>query len=201
MSKGLITRSAFVRSISEEQIQNRQVEFVISTEAVDTYGTVFKADGWNLERYNDNPVVMYAHKTHSDDPDMVIGTSEVRIENGQLIGIVTFEEEDTNPTAEKILRKIQKGILRMASIDAIVHQWRWGDFDSGENPEVLYFTEQSLLEWSIVPVGSNPDALKRGIENLEDLKQRFPKEKSEIKQYPSLAVREAKLKLNLKMFS
>jgi hypothetical protein len=29
-----------------------------------------------------------------------------------------------------------------------------------EDPEAIYFTDQELLEWSVVTVGSNPEALK-----------------------------------------
>lgn len=198
MSK--IIREAFVREITEEQSEKRQAEFVISTEAVDNWGTVFKIDGWNLERYTKNPVVLYAHKSYSDDPDMVIGTSEVRIEDNQLVAVVTFEDAEINPIAEKVFRKVQAGTLRMASIGADVHAYRWGDFDDGENPDVLYFTDHELLEWSIVPVGSNPEALKRSDENLEDIKKRFPKNKPENEKYPSLSFREAQMKLNKNKF-
>lgn len=196
MNKGVIMRQAFVRDISEEQIENRQVEFVISTEAVDSYGTVFKLDGWSFERYNPNPVVVYAHDTHSPDPDVIVGTSVVRIEGDAVIGTVTFEPADINPLAEKVFRKTQLGTLRMASVGAEVHEARWGIFEDGENPDVLYFTKQDLLEWSIVPIGSNPDALKRNKESLEDIKQRFPKEVVRKENY---AARAALVDLKIKM--
>lgn len=173
MSK--IVRSAFVRALTEEQVQNRQADFVISTEAEDTYRTIFEIGGWNLERYNRNPVVIYVHDTMSSDPDLVIGTSEVRVEGNELVATVTFEGAENNPLAEKVFRKVQAGILRMASIGADIHEARWGDFDKGENPDVLRFTKMDLLEWSIVPVGSNPEALKRSADGLEDIKKRYPK--------------------------
>lgn len=197
MNKGIVTRQAFVRAVSQEQIENRQIEFVISTEAVDTYGTVFTLGGWRFERYNSNPVVVYAHNIYSPDPDVIIGTSVVRIEGNEVIGVVTFEPADINPLAEKVFRKVLAGTLRMASVGADVHEARWGVFEDGENPDVLYFTRQDLLEWSIVPVGSNPDALKRNTESLESIKSKYPK--TEKREYPSLAVREAELMLNLKM--
>ena len=75
-------------SVDEE---NRTAEFVISTEAEDTYGTIFKADGWDLSRYSSNPIVSFNHNDWSMDPDQILGTSEVRVENGQLIGKVTFQ--------------------------------------------------------------------------------------------------------------
>lgn len=174
-----VVREAVIRALTEENIKNRQAEFVISTEAVDTYDTVFKLDGWELERYVKNPIVAYGHRTWSDNPDMIIGTSEVRVEGDQLIGKVTFEPEDVNPTAETIWRKVQAGTLRMASVGANVKEWRYGDAQNGENPGVIYFTRTELYEWSIVPIGSNPDALKRSVQTVEEIRAELAKQQTE----------------------
>lgn len=187
-----MVRDAVIRAITDEMKEKRQAEFVISTEAVDTYDTVFKIDGWDLERYNRSPIVFYNHKSWSDDPDMIIGTSEVRVEGDQLIALLTLEEG--NPVAEKVWRKIQNGSLNMASIGANPIEWRWGDFDKGENPDVIYFIRQELLEWSIVPVGSNPDALKRSVENLEEIRTSLKKPGTEKKISRSMI--ERKIKIN-----
>lgn len=166
----IVTRNAFVRNTTAEQIENRQVEFVISSEAVDSYRTVFKIDGWELDSYQRNPIVCYQHRADSDDPDNIIGTSTVRIENNELIGTVTFEDAEINPKAEKIFRKVQSGTLKMASIGASVQKARLGLKEKAEETDVLYFTEQRLMEWSIVSIGSNPDAQKRNAETVEDLR-------------------------------
>lgn len=168
----MVVREAVLRSMTEEMIKNREAEFVISTEAVDSYNTVFKADGWSLERYAKNPVVLYAHRSYSDDPDAVIGTSEVYVDQTtkQLIGKVRFEPEDVNEKADKIFKKVQAGTLRMASVGAIPLEWRMGDKSKGEDEKVLYFTRCELFEWSIVPVGSNPDALKRSVQFIDEIR-------------------------------
>lgn len=166
----VISRSAFLRNTSEEMLKNRQVEFVISSESVDTYRTVFKIDGWDLARYEENNIVCYQHRANSDDPDDVIGTSEVFVENNELIGRVTFEDAETNPKAEKVFRKVCNGTLKMASINALASEYRYGDTLKGEDKEVLYFTRQELMEWSIVSVGSNPDALKRSEEAISAIR-------------------------------
>jgi len=197
MSKMLV-REAVIRAITDEMKEKRQAEFVISTEAVDTYDTVFKIDGWELERYQRSPIVFYNHKSWSDDPDMIIGTSEVRVEGNQLIGLVTFEND--NPIAEKVWRKVQNGTLNMASIGANPIEWRWGDFDKGENPDVIYFVRQELLEWSIVPVGSNPDALKRSVENLAEIRQTLQKPDEASQNKISRSVYERQLKINMQKF-
>jgi hypothetical protein len=159
-----------IRTINEEE---RSVEFVISTEAVDTYGTVFKVDGFDLTRYEKNPVVTYNHDDWSSNPDMVLGTSEIRKENGQLIAKAYFEdfENDMNEIAEKVWRKIKKGTLRMASIFAYATEGHWGDESKGESRDVYYFDRSELFGWSVVTHGANPDALKRSSEEIELLKK------------------------------
>ncbi len=197
-----VNREAIVRALSEENIKNREVEFVISTETIDSYGTVFKMDGWDLKRYESNPVVFYAHKSNSDNPDTLIGTSTIRKENGELIGKVKFEEERINPLAEKVFQKVQSGTLRMASIGANPKKGHWGNEKNGEVRDVLYFDEQELLEWSIVAVGSNPDALKREAQTIEEIRAEMIKEIEVIKpdtiSFHSRNIREREFMLNNK---
>jgi len=164
-----LTRTAQVRGITEEMKENRQVEFVISSEAVDSYNTVFTKRGWRLDRYKNNPIVCYQHRAFSDDPDNVIGVSEVFFDGEKLIGRVTFEDATTNPKAEKVFRKVCNGTLKMASITAIIEEARMGKKEEKEDPEVIYFTRQELLEWSIVTIGSNPDALKRNKQGIDEI--------------------------------
>lgn len=167
----IVIREAVIRALTEENIKNRECEFVISSESVDTYRTVFKIDGWELERYANNPIVVYGHRAWSDNPDMIIGTSQLRIEGKELIAKAKFEEESVNPMAEKVWRKVQAGTLRMASVGANPLEYRYGIESQGEDPKVLYFTRTELFEWSIVPIGSNPDALKRSVETIEEIRK------------------------------
>lgn len=196
-----VVREAIIRALSEDNLKNREAEFVISTEAIDSYDTVFKMDGWDLDRYAKNPIVAYGHRTYSDNPDMIIGTSSVFVENNQLIGKVRFEEADVNPTADTIWKKVQAGTLRMASIGANVKEWRYGDAEKGENPGVIYFTRTELYEWSIVPIGSNPDALKREMQTVEELRAEKTKEFEVVGAKvptPSLNIREKEFLLSNK---
>lgn len=176
MENNLQTRTALLRAPEETTAENRTYEFVISSEAPDTYGTVFTSRGWSLERYMRNPVVLYNHRSYSDNPDTTIGTSVVRQEGKNLVATLTLEEG--NEIADKVKRQIDNGTLRMASVGADVKEWRRGIFEEGENPDLIYFTRQDLLEWSITPVGSNPDALKR---NADFLNTAFAKAEQEQK--------------------
>lgn len=165
MGNNIQTRTAQLRAIENRDAANRVYEFVISSETPDTYGTVFLSSGWELERYQRNPVVLYNHRSWSDNPDTTIGTSVVRQEGKELIATLTLEEG--NEIADKVKRQLDNGTLRMASIGADVHEYRRGVFEDGENPDNIYFTRHELLEWSITPVGSNPDALKRNADFLD----------------------------------
>lgn len=162
-----------IRNINEEE---RSVEFVISSEAVDTYGTVFKVDGAVTERYEQNPVFTYQHEDWSSDPDMVLGISEVRKEGKEWIAKAFFEDldNDLNEVAEKVWRKVKKGTLRMASIFARPLEGTYGVRDLGEDPDVFYFRKWELFGWSVVVHGSNPDALKRSTGETEFIKRNTP---------------------------
>lgn len=190
----IITRNAVVRTTSEEMLNKRQVEFVISSEAKDSHGTIFKMDGWELSSYIQNPIVCYQHRAFSDDPDNVIGTSQIFIEDDKLIGRVTFEDAETNPKAEKIFKKVKNGTLKMASVGARILKARMGDEEKGEDKTVLYFTRQQLIEWSIVAAGSNSEALKRNADSLAEIQKEV--EKKPIKVVGVNRVFEAQIKVN-----
>lgn len=170
MENRIIERSAYVRSTSAEMLENRQVEFVISSEAVDSYGTVFVQGGGDFKRFEQNGVVFYVHDSSSSDPDDLLGSGKVYREGSQTIGVVTFEPAEINKKADKILRKIQHGTPYMASIGAVVKRAELGVKDQGEDPNVLYFREWELIEFSVVPIGSNPDAHKRNAQTIEELR-------------------------------
>jgi len=197
-----LKRSIETRNASVD-VEARTAEFVISTEAIDSYQTVFKIEGWDLSRYQNNPIVLFNH--NHEDVDHTIGTSEVRIEDGQLVAKVTFEDAESNPLAEKVFRKVQNGILRGASIRASVIDARMGAEDMGEDKDVLYFTRQELLEWSIVTINSNPEALARTEKTVHELRTALmdveeddvdPAESEEEKRVDEFDVFEAQLIVN-----
>jgi len=147
----------------------RVAEFVITSDRKDRHGTVLDIDGWILDSYHNNPVVSYQHSLYEDtNPDAVMGKSRVFRDGNQLVAEVTFEPADLNPLSDKVWRKIEFGTLRTASVGFLpITKGRYGKNDEargGEN-ETFYFGKRELLEFSIVNIPSNPDALKRQIED------------------------------------
>ena len=144
-------------------------------------------DGWNLKNYDLNPIVGYMHDVYGgrmcqpDDPDTLIGSGRVWIEEGRvsdklpegkyLLGGVNFENKDVNPLAEKIFQKVKSGTLRMTSVGFLaVGEGKYGEGVEklGASDETYYFAGQELLEWSIVKIPSNSTAVARTLSNQAD---------------------------------
>jgi len=158
-------------------VDNRTVTFCISDETEDRHGTIIKVAGWDFSDYEKNNVVLWGHKSYSGDPDDVLGTGRVYVENNKVMGEVTFETEAINPKAEKVLQKVIAGTIKMTSVGFDPLEWRWGHSDLGEDPDKFYYARQSLLEFSIVPIGSNPNALiEKSIEATKQLKEESKRE-------------------------
>jgi len=171
---------AYVRG-SEFTEDQQEFPFVITTDRIDSYRTIFDPDGWDFSRYMENPVVFYNHHSGSDDPDNLIGMTvdgpnRVTLEDGSTgyEATVRFEPADVNPKAEKIRKKIISGSIRMASIGCQVYDAKWLEIE-GQQDEVLVFTEQELLEWSVVNIGSNPGAIvKKNAEAIQAIRMEMP---------------------------
>jgi hypothetical protein len=166
---GLITkyREAHLLATKIAKEGARKATFILSDSTKDRHGTILNQNGWNLENYNLNPIVGYNHNyggTMCDgpSPDNIIGTSKVWVEEGMLIGEVTFEPEGMNTLADKIWKKIEVGTIRAASVGFLeIGKGHKGDERNNEDITAYYFEGQELLEWSIVDIPSNPKAGKR----------------------------------------
>lgn len=164
---------AFDRAKAEE---TRTVEFVISDETRDRHGTVIPIKSWNIENYNKNGIVGYQHDVYGGwgepNPDLILGRGEAYVEDGKLIGRVTFEPAEINPLAEKIFQKVLHGTLKATSVGfRETVRGAWGEDEeavNGKNP-TYYFGQVELLEFSIVNIPSNPNALRRTVEKDEEL--------------------------------
>lgn len=161
-------------------------EFIISTERKDSHSTVIRLDGWQLEDFNKSGAFYYQHQTTGgaltdSNPDNALGPATARLEGNTLIGRGIFETEDINPLAEKIRKKVDYGTMRATSVGFMPIAGRWGDEKRGEDSTAYYFTSQRLVEWSIVHVPSNPDAIKKSLESMD----RFMEQVKEV--HPSKA--------------
>lgn len=164
--------TGFIREFDRAKAEEtRTVEFVISDETRDRHGTIIPLKNWKLDRFNANGIVGYQHEVYggmgASNPDQVLGVGEAFIEDGKLIGRVKFEPAEINPLAEKILQKIMHGSLKSTSVGfRELTRGKWGEKDEardGATP-TYYFGDVELLEFSIVNIPSNPNALRRELE-------------------------------------
>jgi hypothetical protein len=168
-----------VRDFAKDVEETRTVRFVISTDAKDRHGTRLNMKGWDLDKFNRNPIVGYQHNVYGDNmcvppnPDDVLGPARAWVENvggrDVLMGEVTFEKADINPNAEKIFRKVLNGTLRATSVGFLEKGEGRKVQDKDANGKVIgetyEFAGQELLEFSIVNIPSNPEATRKVIQN------------------------------------
>lgn len=137
--------------IKAEEGDSRRVTFTISTGAVDRDHDTLKVDGWNIESYLKNPVVLWAHNYYG----LPIGKAEsVKKTGGALKATAEFATAELNPLAESVYQMLKGGFLRATSVGFRPLKYVYNDDQGGWE-----FSEQELLEFSVVPVPANPQAL------------------------------------------
>jgi len=134
-------------------------EVIISTEAVNSYGTRVLTSGIDLSQYERNPVLLWMHRRAWNGKDMPIGRMEnLRVEDGKLIGTPVFDQADD--FAKQIESKWENGFLRMASA-GLEPQETSPDpalVLPGQTRETV--TRCKLVEVSIVDIGGNNEPLQ-----------------------------------------
>lgn len=133
-------------------------ETIISTSAVNCYGTRILTEGIDISQYERNPVLLWMHERSGKDR-MPIGRMEnLRRDGDKLIGTPVFDEKDDFAVA--IADKWERGFLRMVSMGIEILETS-ADIDlimPGQTRETI--TKCRLEEVSIVDIGANDDALQ-----------------------------------------
>jgi hypothetical protein len=120
---------------------------IITTEDVDRTGEVIKIDGWNIENYMANPVVLFGHDYRS----LPVGiTTELTVKGKKMVAKGYFAPEDANPVAGQVAKLYELGLLKTASVGFIPQ------YDPKDSSVII---GAELLEWSFTPVPANPHAL------------------------------------------
>ncbi len=153
---------------------NAPITFVASTEGIKRDGLDLKADDWKLDNYKRHPVVLWAHDYVGRT--LPIGTGEPRIEGNQLLIDVTYDTEDdfAMQVRAKALKGLVAGSVGWDDVVQCAHckewvpaaEWRWLTASTrkecpvcGEKFQEDVAIKHELLEFSMVPVPADPDAL------------------------------------------
>lgn len=132
--------------------ENRIIDFIISTAAVDRDNDTISIDGWDLANYKSNPVVLFAHD-HWQMP--VARSRQVFIADDSLQSKAEFTPKDLYPFGFMVFEFYANDFMRATSVGFKPQEWA---YDEGRKYGVN-FSKQELLEYSTVPVPSNPEAL------------------------------------------
>lgn len=173
----IIEKPSILSRQQDDTITDRQHLFVISDETQDSYDTVFKVSGWNLStRQQGKKKVTYGHPSVASlEPDHIIGIGEERVTGTSLYSLLTLEPESVgNRIANTVHGKLLFGSLTDASIRARILDGRQGDESLGENPKLFYFISHELIDWGVVPDGSNPNAVKQRSDLADYIKAKVP---------------------------
>lgn len=147
-------RKGFVADVKAIDGEARTVDFVISTASVDRMGDTIAVDGWKLESFRKNPVVLWAH-----DSSMLplAKASNVRVEDGKLKARAEFAPREISGMANAVFEMLKAGFLSATSVGFAPLKYAF--VDDPERKFGIDFIEQELLEFSIVPIPANAEAL------------------------------------------
>lgn len=137
--------------ILDEGQGSRCVRIRLSTATVDRDNDTIAVEGWNTRAYEKNPVVLYGHNYWG----LPIGKAiQLHQDTMSLSAVDAFVPKEIDPFAETVYQMLKHGFLNTASVG-----FRQLEYTINEDRRGVDFLRQELLEHSIVPVPSNPDAL------------------------------------------
>lgn len=117
-----------------------------STAAIDRQGDTVRQDGWELENFKKNPVILWAHNYD----ELPIGkATDIGVSVQGLEITFEFAPAEGNPKAAQVQKLMEEGFLNAVSVGFIPKE---------RNGNVIIRSE--LLELSVVPVPANQEALR-----------------------------------------
>ena len=149
--RDVVLRKQFTSEVKAAADDPRGVELAISTADPDRDRDTLAVEGWRLDNYRRNPVVLFAHDYRALP---VARATRVWASDGALRSVAHFVEPEVYPLGETVLQMLKRRYLSAASVGFAPIQWTRNEERGG-----IDFIEQELLEYSIVPVPANPAAL------------------------------------------
>lgn len=135
-------------------------EAMISTEGKDRQGDIVVASGGRFEAFMRNPVVLFAHDS-SQPP--VAKALDVEVRGAGVRSVFQFPHEGVSARADEVHRLWSAGFLNAVSIGFMPEKVSPLDDKSFG----LRFDEWELVEFSIVPVPANREALRLALRYVD----------------------------------
>lgn len=133
----------------------RSITSYVSKISVDRGGDIVEPDGLDDKNYRKNPIVLFNHNY-----DAPVGKNLwLKKEKDGVLAKTQFAK---TLFADDIFQLVKEGVLSAYSIGFIPKIWEWNEDD-----ETLSFKEWELLEYSIVSVPMNPDAVNESLKMVK----------------------------------
>lgn len=142
------------QKLAKEAGSETILQFTISTNAVDRDGDTLAVAGWDLSNFIKNPVVPWAHRYGEPPVARAIATF---IEGDKLKSKAAFTPMELYPFGDMVGRMYKQKFLNATSVGFKPTKFAFADGD--DRKFGMDFLEQELLEYSAVPIPSNPEAL------------------------------------------
>jgi len=155
----MLRRNLLVEKVASPEQKDGKISmsFIASTSAVDRYGDVIDQNGWSLESYKSNNIVLFNH----DATELPIGKGLVEVVDGNLMIDIDFDMKD--PRAAEIGRKTKDGFLNAVSVGfnpiESVKRSDLPDDHFAKGADGMFFLKSELLEVSVVTIPANSEAV------------------------------------------
>lgn len=152
-----IKSEAYIEKAS--RLKEGEVEFIVSTGALDSHGERINVDGIDLKDFKKNPVVLWGHDGYNLPIAMA---TKVWKEGGKLMAKAEFFLDDE--FSAKVYDYIVKGRIKAVSIGGMVQEW---------GSDGMTIAKLLMKEFSVVSIPANPEALAtaKSYSPLEDTEQ------------------------------
>jgi HK97 family phage prohead protease len=148
-----LLRKQYVAQVRAVDGKDGAYTFCISTGSVDRESDTLAVAGWDTRSYEANPVVLYAHNQWG----LPIGkATSLTKGTDALLAEMEFVAGEVYAFAGTVRALVDGGYLRATSVGFRPIKYLWNSERKGYD-----FAEQELLEFSIVPVPANPEALRK----------------------------------------
>lgn len=150
--------SSEVKAPQEKDSNSRILKFTISTDAVDRDRDTINPKGFNLDAFRKSPTVLFAHD-NSRPP--VARALDIDVEDNKLKATAEFMDNniDTSGFSDMIFRMLKGGFLNATSVGFIPVEFEFAPEDDTKRAGGVDYKSVELLEFSVVPVPANPEAL------------------------------------------
>lgn len=137
-----------------KDLGNGVLEAIVSSNAIDHYGEIINMDGVNTDNYHGT--ILYGHDYHGLPIGKTMSMTKFKNKIKARFQLAIKEY----PFANTIYEMIKGGYLTDVSIGGIVNKW---------SEDYRTIEEMVMKEFSVVPIGANPDAMITAKELGRDL--------------------------------